>query len=99
MTRTAFTQYSALLCVLLCVCLSNPVSLPAAAAAKHAGSSRGRRLPPLCLSLVVDRLLVRPADCDTEREREREGGGDGGNSDGVSCHFLFLYQSFFVSSC
>ena len=88
-------------CVCLCVCvceyLTNPVSLPAASAAKHAGSTRGAAPPsclplPLCLSLACDWLLTCPADCplsDTERERE----GDGGDSDGVSCHFLFLYPT------
>lgn len=61
------------------------------------GGGRGRPpflllYPPRSLSLRPDWLLVRPADCPlSDRETEREREGDGGFSDGVSCHFLFLY--------
>lgn len=48
--------------------------------------------PSLCLSLLIGRRSAQlTALCQAETEGEREIEGDGGFSDGVSCHFLFLY--------
>lgn len=83
----------------VCVCLNNPVSLPAEPAAKHAGSSGGcPSLLCLCVFLGCDWLPESPADC-TLSLRRRERQADGGERDGVSCHFLSLSSippSFFL---
>lgn len=104
-----YTRATVLWCVrsVICVCVYVSVSvtrsiLQPATAAKHAGSRSGAcpSLPnPLCLTLLSDWLLSRPADCslsDREREKGREREGDGGDSNGVSCHFLFLSQHFSI---
>lgn len=82
----------------MCESLNNPVSL-LAALARHSGSRRRRGTTSsscssfaLCLCLLIGCCSAQlTALCQTETEGESEIEGDGGFSDGVSCHFLFLY--------